>query len=499
MKRYSLLVIAVGVTTLAACDPLKEALTAHVDVVAKAGSQELAVTRLGDLLGKSKIGIPVNKEVAMLIARDMWVPYQLLAHAAAHGDSLNDPKLIDAAASSMLENTRLGRFMESVASKFPADSGSEESYLSAKGDLYSARHILFSVPKESTPAAKEAVRKKAESIRAQLTDANFADMANKHSEDPGNVQAKKGGDLGVFPRGMMVKPFGDALSKLKAGEISPLVETDYGYHIVQRNTWAQAKAAYAGQSAGRSRQVAESTYIAQAQTEAKVSLKSDAAATVKAIAKDPMGHRNDKTVVATYTGGSLTAGRLALTLLASAQNARLSQQIQGAPDSLVNQYVTNMAQREVLLRRADSVKVALNPDELKQLHSEFAQAVATAQQALGVSPKALADSAKTPAARERLAASRVEAFLDRVMDGAVQPLPVPTPLQIVLMNKYNAKVNAAGVDRAVERATHLRATADSAKAAGQPKSAVPLPMPGAPAPTATPAPRPGTAPAPAKP
>jgi peptidyl-prolyl cis-trans isomerase D len=492
MKRSSLLVLALSATTLAACDGLKEAFTAHVDVVAKAGSQELSVVRLGDLLGNSKLGIPVNKDVATLVARDLWIPYQLLAVAAARGDSLTDTKAMDAAASGMLENAKLGRFMESVAAKFPVDSGSESSYLAAKGGLYSARHILFLVPKGAAPAVKDSVKKKAQGGLAQVTPANFAEMAKKYS---GDNSAAKGGDLGVFPLGMMVKPFGAALSKLKPGEISPLVETEFGYHIVQRNTWDQAKTAYAAQAGGRGRQVAESTYIAQAQAGAKVNVKADAGAAMKEIAKDPLSHRNDKKVLATYTGGSLTNGRLALVLLASPQAARLTQQIQGAPDSLVNQYVMNMAQREVLLQRADSAKISVTPEELAGLHRDFLQAVTQSWTALGVDPKSLTDSAKTPAERERLAAARVEAFIDKVMSGQAQPLPVPAPLQIVLMNKYDSKLNAAGVDRAVERATKLRVAADSARAASQPKSAVPLPGAAAPG-AATP---PSAVPVPSKP
>jgi hypothetical protein len=72
---------------------------------------------------------------------------------------------------------------------------------------------------------------------------------------------------------------------------------------------------------------------------------------------------------------------------------------------------------------------------------------------------------------------------------------VPAPLQIVLMDKYDAKINEAGIDRAVERAAKLRASADSAKAAQQPRSAVPLPG-GAPAPGAAPS---TTQPTPARP
>ena len=493
MNRTSLLVVSLCATTVAACSGLKDALTAHVDVVARAGSQELSVNRLSDLLGKAKLQVPITKDVATLVARDLWVPYQLLGLAAARGDSLGDAKAIDAAAAGMIENAKLGRFMETVSAKFPLDSGTQAGYLAANGGLYAARHILLLVPQGAPAAVRDSVKKKIDGIRAQVTAANFADMARKYSQD--NTK-DKGGDLGVFPRGMMVKPFGDAVAALKPGEISPVVETQYGYHIVQRSTWDQVKTQFAAQAQGRGRQVAESTYIAQAQTAANVKLQSDAAATMKAVAKDPMAHRNDKTTVASYSGGSVTAGRLAMVLLAAPRSGQLTQQIQQAPDSLVTQYVTNMAQREVLLHRADSAKVGLSPEELANLHRDFGQAVAATWTQLGIDPKSLADSAKTASDRERLAASRVEAFLDRVMAGQAQPVPVPAPLQIILMDKYDAKVNPAGIDRAVERAAKLRATADSARTAQQPASAVPLP--GAPARPNTGA-APGAVPLPAQP
>jgi hypothetical protein len=63
------------------------------------------------------------------------VPYQLLGAAAAHNDSLTDVKAIDAAAAGMVENAKLGKFMESVAAKLPSDSGSQSGYESGAGDL----------------------------------------------------------------------------------------------------------------------------------------------------------------------------------------------------------------------------------------------------------------------------------------------------------------------------------------------------------------------------
>ena len=283
MRHTPLLVLAVGAITVAACDGMKEAMTAHVDVVARAGSQELSVDRLSELLGKAKLQVPINKDVATLVARDLWVPYQLLALAAANDDSLSDPKMVESAASGMIENAKLGRFMEAVAAKFPVDtSANEAAFNAAKGGLYAARHILFLVPPGAKPAVKDSLRRKAAQIRTQVTSANFADMARKFSQDN---SASKGGDLGVFPKGMMVKPFGEALAALKPGDISPVVETQFGYHIIRRSTWAESKALYAHEAGGRSRQVAESTYVAQAQAAANVKVKDDAPTVTKAVAK----------------------------------------------------------------------------------------------------------------------------------------------------------------------------------------------------------------------
>jgi len=91
MKRTFALAAAAAFT-LSACSDLKDALSAHTDRVARAGIAELSVTQLATLLGKSRA--PVRKDIAKSIA-NVWVDYQLLGNAAAHNDSLSDPKQID--------------------------------------------------------------------------------------------------------------------------------------------------------------------------------------------------------------------------------------------------------------------------------------------------------------------------------------------------------------------------------------------------------------------
>lgn len=96
-----------------------------------------------------------------------------------------------------------------------------------------ASHILFTAGDGGTAKDKAGARKKAEEILAQLrtNPKDFERLAREYSKDPGS--AANGGDLGQFGRNMMVKPFEDAAFKLKPGEISDIVESDFGFHIIK--------------------------------------------------------------------------------------------------------------------------------------------------------------------------------------------------------------------------------------------------------------------------
>lgn len=94
------------------------------------------------------------------------------------------------------------------------------------------RHILFKVGTHASPEQIEDVRQRATAVLARLRDgADFATEAQQHSEDTATTEA--GGDLGYFPRGQMVKPFEDAAFSLSVGQLSDLVRTPYGFHILR--------------------------------------------------------------------------------------------------------------------------------------------------------------------------------------------------------------------------------------------------------------------------
>lgn len=96
-----------------------------------------------------------------------------------------------------------------------------------------AAHILLTVDPNAPAAQQEEVLKRAKALAEEVrkNPASFADVARKNSQDPGS--ADKGGELGTFPRGAMVKPFEDAVFGMKEGEISEPVKSEFGYHIIK--------------------------------------------------------------------------------------------------------------------------------------------------------------------------------------------------------------------------------------------------------------------------
>lgn len=100
-----------------------------------------------------------------------------------------------------------------------------------KPEQVEASHILIQVAPEADQQEKESARKKIEEIRSKLNQGeDFAELAKQYSECP---SAQDGGNLGLFDRIKMVKPFSDAAFALEPGSISDIVETRFGYHIIK--------------------------------------------------------------------------------------------------------------------------------------------------------------------------------------------------------------------------------------------------------------------------
>ena len=112
------------------------------------------------------------------------------------------------------------------------DENKDDFYI----DQVEASHILIKTiddeDKKLSDEKKAEAKKKAEEVLAKAkAGEDFSELAKEYSQD--TVSAKNGGDLGFFKKGEMVKPFEEAAFSMKVGEISDLVESDFGYHIIK--------------------------------------------------------------------------------------------------------------------------------------------------------------------------------------------------------------------------------------------------------------------------
>ena len=168
-------------------------------------------------------------------------PAEVRAYYDKHKDKFKVPEQVKLEFVMLSANTLITKMQatEDEAKKFYDENASK-----FQGDEQRhASHILIGVSATASADAKAEAKKKAEQVLAEVkkNPAKFAALAKKYSQDPGS--AEKGGDLGTFGRGAMVKPFEEAVFAMKTGDVSGLVQSDFGYHIIKLNE-------IAGQSQG---------------------------------------------------------------------------------------------------------------------------------------------------------------------------------------------------------------------------------------------------------
>ncbi len=160
---------------------------------------------------------------------------------ASFGEYLKDMGLSqEDLKASITKNLRIKKLLEQQTAGLAAPTDKEvKAYYAENSEEFQmpegvdVRHILIAVKPDDKEAARSEKRKKAEKIRQQLVDKkgeDFEAVAAKVSDCPSKA---KGGRLGVVVRGQTVKAFEDAAFNQKVGEIGPVVETTFGYHIIE--------------------------------------------------------------------------------------------------------------------------------------------------------------------------------------------------------------------------------------------------------------------------
>lgn len=469
MTRFRTSLVLLVLLAFPACGAFKDAMTAHSDLVARAGNQELSTGALAEMMAKSQV--PLRPDVARTIAQ-IWTNYQLLGLAGARGDTLGTTGDADAGMWSAIAQLRTRKYYELVSKDWSRPNPAEYEAAYNRGELLAAAHILLAKPALAVgPTANDSVRREAERLAERVTSANFAATARQRSQDPGSKD--RGGDYGVFPRGQMVDEFDAGILSVPPGGISKVVETQYGYHIIRRSTYAEVKDQFAEAYEQLYAQRAESTFFAALEKDVNVQVKAAAPKLVKAIAEDVDAYRADKTVLATSRKGNLSAGRMAQWMAAFPPQTQVRGNVLQAPDSLIPSFVKNIMRSEMLLKAADSLGITVDSSELSEVRQAFWTGTKRIMSELNLAPEQLAEAGDDRAARERLAATRVNDYLGKLLREEAQYVEIPEQVALVLRGRFETRVVSAALDRVLAEATKLRAQADSAA----PQSQVPLPTP----------------------
>lgn len=418
MKRY----VALSLFTLTAfgCD----AMTSHTDTVARAGRYELTVGEAVDLLAGNP-QIPAMNDVVQSVA-ELWVDYTILADLATEDSTLAnldlDPMLrfyVDQQTFIQLRNQVLTQ--DTVIS----DEELREIYDSAApGVRLRARHILLPMPDEASEGQRDSVAALAEDLRQRADSGeDFAELAREYSGDPGNAQ--QGGDLGWFERGTMVAPFEEAAFNLEPGEVSDVVETPYGLHIIkleERETPSldSISDTFRRQVITQRQRASLDAYVENLRAPREFTVENGAADVARDLAEDPatpLSGRAASRDLVSWNDGSLTAGELVDVFRRYPQQQRA--QYASLSDERMGELLTEIATNELVLADARDRGITVPQEEQDSIRDLMRDQLRQV-----VSQSGLVGPAQEGETEPEAVQRRVRSLLSGILSGQRNVLPL---------------------------------------------------------------------------
>jgi hypothetical protein len=438
-KMVPILALAGGLAAVAACDSFGQAMTAHTDVVARTAGHELKVQQVVDLLTENP-RLPPQTEVVDAIA-NLWVDYILMATAA-----MNDPRLeqVDIAAivRPHIDQEIVWKLRDQVVqvdTLFGDDELRSIYERERPGLQVRARHILLRVPPDATPAQRDTLIRRAQEIRTQArAGQDFAELARQHSEDPA---AERGGDLGFFGRGQMVAPFEEAAFALEPGEVSDVVETPFGFHIIRLEEqrlppFEEGRANFREQVVMQRQVEAEERYVTGLTDPLNISVDEGAFDVARELAQKPntrLSRRAAGRALVSYRGGAFTAGEYLALIRRSAPRERAS--VAGATDEQLEQMLIGLTHNEILVGEAQRQGLDLTPAERDSIYEVAREQLRNAAGQAGLREIEPQEGETANQAVQR----RVLALLEGIVRGERQVFPLG-PIAFTLRERYDAQI-----------------------------------------------------------
>ena len=420
MKAGAAAVLIVGLVT-AACggEETNEGLVARVD------DYTLSVDDAVNLLVDEE-RLAADASIVEALA-DLWVNYTLLAEVTASDSTYAlldfEPIVLRQAQQVMVFQLR-----DSV---IQVDTFVTEAELRARYEAEEpavelrARHIMFQLPIGVTPSQRDSVAEALAAVRERvLGGENFELLARQLSQDPGT--ALNGGDLGTFGRGDMVAPFEEAALALRPGQVSDVVETPMGLHLIRLEErrvrgFEEAAPVYRRQVQTRMVQEAESVFVAGLYDRAAPELTDGAVEIVRELSENPgasVSGRAARRPLIEWDGGSVTVGDLRTII--RLESPTLPMQLAESDEPQVEEFLRSLARRELLIRSAESEGLRPERDSIDAMIEEAAGQLRTAARVLG-----FFDLDQAPGEAVEVAVARaVEKALVDNLSGATQVVPL---------------------------------------------------------------------------
>ena len=460
--RFGLAIVAAGVL-LTGCSKFSDMFTSHADTAARVGDKELGSARVAEII--ARLGGPTaNPDAANLVA-GIWVDLNLFADRVARGQLKADSALMVKLLWPQLTESKIQAWHDTIIARRAAMTDAQVDSAFAAGNGRQFQHILWMAAGPSA-ADTAAAKAKADRIAPQTRSGDFGKLAAEHSSDGSK------GDQGYLPpgpRGMYVLEFENAAWALEPGQVSPVVKSQFGFHIIRRPTMEEARSRFGVWVKQQLVARADSIYMANLETEREIKVRDGAAAAVRTAAADPSAVRSSGKDLVSYRGGSFKVKDLVPWI--EAMPMQTASQIKMASDTILEGFVKSLAQNILLAEQADSAKIGVNPAILQQMSGQFTMAIEALREAIGLNAPEFSDSSKTPEAeRVTLAGTKVEEFFEKLTRGEAQFRQIPPTLSSELRREGDYRIYAQGVAKAKELilAQRTKDSAAAAAAAGQP-------------------------------
>ncbi|HEY8061912.1 MAG TPA: peptidylprolyl isomerase [Gemmatimonadales bacterium] len=459
--RRNMMVPVVGVAALVAgCGMF----SAHSDVIEEAAGQQFTAERLATIMTSVKAPVQFDVKTGELITR-LWTDMTLFSQAAASGKLTADSSLVADAMWPTIMQATAARWMDTVVARKSkvSDAAVDSAY---KADqVRGVQHILVMVDSTAPKEDKEAARLKAERFLKMVKSGySFSKLAYDSTMDPGSKADS--GWYGLQPKTRWDPPFGNALWKLKPGEISPVVKGAFGFHIIRRPDDSESAKFWRDSLSRAAAQPIQAAYLAELTTTNNVKVDGGAVPHMRAALDDLEGHKSDNTALASYKDGNFTTADFVQWVLAiTADPARGTDQItafKSAPDSQYVGLLKEFTQVKLMIREGDRNHVRLTPAEWQQMETAFAGAVDSIEKNMDLTGAVL-DPKASEHDRSRAAAEKVDQFFDKLISQKVQYRPLPGILSATLRAHEKTKFNAVALQHGIDLAKAKHA-ADSAKA-----------------------------------